>query len=122
MDRNLKASIICFVIAGILLYLLEGCATKQIELKTWCRHEALFVASVLSEKYPGRSGIEWMRDPNDKDSFHVQAYAKIVGDQKTYFRIWDNYVVNCPKDNQGWLYYKDQTLHQFFNSQYRWWR
>jgi hypothetical protein len=115
-------SIICFTIAGILLYFLTGCGPKRIEIQGWCRHEALYVGAALNEKYPGMVGIEWSHSGDSRFDYHAQAFAKLKGNKKTYFTRWNNMVVKSERDEQSGEFYKDQTVYEFFMSQYHWWR
>ena len=74
--RHLRASLICFAIAAIVIALwLQGCA-HDVSIRPVCRHKATLCAVTMGEKYPVRicSG-----PVPGSHSRHAQAEAKIDG-------------------------------------------
>ena len=109
------------LIAFCLLLVLTSCATRE-SYKGWCRHEALYVASVLAEQYPADDvKIEILKKEYEA---HAQVYL-LNGDKRKYFKLWHGYVNEAHSDvtlTNGWEVVKTLTLKEFFNSQYRWQR
>lgn len=88
MDSNLRNSIICFTIAGLLLYYLCGCATPK-RCEAVCGDKALFVASVLAGNecrngYPMIAIME-TDDPNIQ---HAQAFTYGLNGEKVWWSNW----------------------------------
>jgi len=62
----LRASLICFALCGLLMYLVWGCANNGIS--GVCRHEATYAVSVMGEKYPARVAVGYR-----SGAYHSQA-------------------------------------------------
>ena len=114
------------LIAFCLLLVLTSCTTLESH-KGWCRHDALYVAAVLSEQYPapGMVNIEILKGKSDfGEEYHAQVYLW-NGHKRRYFKLWHGYVNEAHRDVMlvdGWEVIETLTLKEFFNSQYKWQR
>ena len=125
------------LILAIIITLSTGCASMELKQhKAFCRHDALFVASVLVDHYPPESVfIEVSQAKNyiitDKEYYidpavmkkpkptHAQAYVK-DGANRIYFSRWHNIAVESPRDEVSGDIIRDYTIKQFIDSNRKW--
>ena len=119
MDKYLKASIIHFTLAAILAYLLFGCASQQF-YKGACRNECIQVATILVERYPGRTFVATGPTMHNPKFWHCQAFVRSEDKlTDTYYRLWIDKAVESPMDH--WFKPKRElTPKEFFESNRKW--
>lgn len=103
MNPYLRASLICFALCGLILYLFFGCADKgNVEIMGVCRHEATYAISVFGEKYPVRVAV------GDRQGvYHSQAQAWVDNDWR-WLSVGSNFVVRISAKDETFtpkLYY-----------------
>ena len=107
------------LIITLLIVLSTGCASMELkQYKGKCRHDALFVASVLAERYPTPDTV-FIEVSKSGNETHAQAFIK-VAEKRIYFSPWHNRVWESTRDEQSGKIIKDYTLKEFFESNRHW--
>ena len=117
--REIIIKLVCIAIVVFMLYFFSGCASMELKQhKGVCRHDALFVASVLVDHYPPESVFIEVSQ-SIKKTTHAQAYVMNQG-TRIYFSRWHNIAVESPRDEVAGKIIHDYTIKQFINSSTKW--